>query len=404
MFFRLLGNCCIFATKNKSVKMQSYNMRQKILSFLLSLSLVGTTWAVQTDDSVFIGDLEVNPGGDQIFFTVSLEGTQLYTAYDIQLVLPRGLEVVYKNGSPLVQMFKGKTGIYPYVEEEDPFEGTTTTTYNHSLTSNVLENNVLRVICFSQNLDEFTAQSGRLFGVYVKPSPYLKPGDVEILIKDVCFVTVDNKEHKFEDYVSTSVKATNSTTFALEVPSTNKFATCILPFNYELPIDGSLEAYTCNSCTDEALVLSEVSRIESYKPYIVYSEMGFRETISGMVDVTNYPSQGVVKSGLLVGTIEQTELMDANCYVMQNQGSGAMFYRIDPTIPFVIPEGKCYVELPSESASAVSFRIGGVSGILDSQLVADEESLEIYNILGMRVEQMVRGHIYIVNGRKVIGK
>lgn len=139
-------------------------MQRIFLTFLYSLLLVGAVMAETTTDRVVVSGLDVVPNGEQTFFTVSLEGTRLYTAYDIQLQLPDGLEVV----APYVQMFKGTSGIYPYTIEEDPFEGTTTTTYSHVLSSNVVERNTLRVMCISMSNENLKNESGRLFGVYVK--------------------------------------------------------------------------------------------------------------------------------------------------------------------------------------------------------------------------------------------
>lgn len=358
--------------------------------------------AEETTDRVVISELELAPDGNQAYFTVSLEGSRLYSAYDINLVIPEGLEVVYKDDAPYVQMFKGATGIYPFVTEEDPFEATSTTTYTHTIASNIIDGNVLRVMCYSTASKDFTANSGRLFGVFVKASPYLKPGDVEIAIKDVYLTTSAAVQYEPADYVSTSVKAAATSTLSLKVSATNKFGTCILPFDYELPADGSLEAYTCAEATADALVLSKASMIAAYTPYILYSEAGFSATLSGTVDATQYPADGIVQSGYLVGTVVQTQLTEATSYVMQNQGSGVKFYQVDPASPFVLTAGKCYVELP-EGTNALALRIGGTTGIDNSELTTQNSQL-IYNILGLRVETMQPGQIYIVNGRKVIAK
>ena len=374
--------------------------KTKLLLFVCSLFAMGAVMAETTTDKVVISELTLTPGGAQTYFTVSLEGSQLYSAYDIQLVIPEGLEVVYKDDAPYVQMFKGATGIYPFVTEEDPFEGTSTTTYTHSLSSNVIDGNVLRVMCYSNKNESLKTTSGRLFGVFVKASPYLKPGDVEIAVKDVYLTTSAAKQYEPADYVSTSVKAAATSTLSLKVSASNQFGTCILPFDYALPADGSLEAYTCSNHTADALLLEKVDKIAAYTPYILYSENGFSATISGEVDATKYPAGGIVKNGHLVGTVVQTELAETTSYVMQNQDSGVKFYQVDPASPFVLAAGKCYVELP-EGTSSPSFRIGGTAGIDNEQMTMDNSSV-IYNVLGQRVDRMTSGHVYIVNGRKVI--
>lgn len=381
-------------------------MQRKFLSFLFSLLVVGAVMAESTTNRVVVGGLNVNLNGEETYFTVSLEGSRLYSAYDIQLQLPDGLEVVYKGDAPNVQMFKGKTGIYPYTEEEDPFEGTTTTTYSHVLSSNVIGRNTLRVMCFSMSNENLTATSGRLFGVYVKATPYLKPGNVEILVKEVCLTTAEPmEEYKPADEVRVAGQAGGqagaTTSLILNVSGDHKYGTCILPFDFALPADGSLKAYTCSGHTDVALVLERKNRIEAYKPYVLYAEHGFEQEISGTVDATKYPEGGILKNELLVGTVVRTEVKGDEFYVLQNQGEGPMFYRVGPETSFAVPAGKCYVELPAGSAGAPSFRMGEATAIGDMPLIKDDEAV-IYNVLGQRVNRMQAGRIYIVNGRKVI--
>ena len=373
----------------------------KLLLFVALLFGVGVAKAEVTTDKVVIGELTLMPGGDQAYFTISLEGSDiLYSAYDISLVIPEGLEVVYKDGFPNVQMFKGTSGMYPYVTEEDPFEGTSTTTYTHTLASNIIDGNVLRIMCYSTKSESLRSTSGRLCGVFVKASPYMKPGDIEIAVKEVYLATSAAEQYEPADYVSTSVKAGTTSTLTLKVSEANKFGTCILPFDYELPADGSLEAYTCESATDDALLLTKAAKIKAYTPYILYSETGFSATISGEVDAVNYPEGGTVKSGHLVGTVVKQQLTEEASYVMQNQGEGAMFYRVNSESPFTLAAGKCYVELPA-GTSASALRIGGTTGIEPSTF---NSQFSIFNLLGQPITHMLPGRIYIVNGRKVIAE
>ena len=368
--------------------------------------------AETTTDKVVISELSVVPGSSEVYsFTVSLEGSEVYyTGYQVDLQLPEGLELAYNNKGQL-RVTMSKPSLYPYTEEEEEDEEgeiITTKSYTHTLSCNTVASNTLRVAVISTANEAFTKTSGNLFKVYVTTTPYLKPGNVEIAVKDV--VLTENREqgdgsflpvsHLPEDYVSTSVQAAATSTLTLKVSASNQFGTCILPFDYALPADGSLEAYTCGSYTDEALVLTKADEIAAYTPYILYSENGFSATISGTVDAVKYPEGGIVKSGHLVGTVVQTELTEATSYVMQNQGQGVKFYQVAPASPFVLPAGKCYVQLP-EGTNVSSLRIGGTAGIDNEQMTMDNSSV-IYNVLGQRVDRMTSGYVYIVNGRKVI--
>lgn len=375
--------------------------KTKLLFFICSLFAAGAIMAESTTDKVVISELTVEPGGEYNFFTVNLEGSKAYTGYEVHLIFPEELEVFHSDGAPVVYMANDDLSldgndIYPYTKNIM----TKKKTYTHTVSSNVLGNELI-VTCISTKNDNLKATSGALFHVFVQATPYLKPGDVEIGVQGVKLVTVDETKYEPADYVSTTVQATATSTLSLKVSAANKFGTCILPFDYALPADGSLEAYTCSSHTADALLLEKASKIAAYTPYMLYSETGFSQTISGTVDATKYPAEGIVKSGHLVGVVAQTELAEPNLYVMQNQGQGPMFYRVDPAFPFVLAAGKCYVELP-DGASASSFRIGETTGIAPIQHSKTQNC--IYNVLGQRVDCMTSGRIYIVNGRKVVAE
>lgn len=382
--------------------------KTKLLFFLCSLFAVGAVMAEETTDKVVISELELAPGGEYGFFTVNLEGSIAYTGYEVHFTLPEGLNVYYSDGAPVVYMAYDELSldgndIYPYTTNLL----TNKKTYTHTLSSNVIGNE-LRVACISTESKNLTATSGALFHVFVQASPYLKPGDVEIAVKDV--VLTENQvqsngdllaiSHLPADYVSTSVKAGTTSTLTLKVSGDYKFGTCILPFDYELPTDGSLEAYTSSSATTDALLLTKADKIEAYTPYILYSEAGFSQTISGTVNPDNYPAEGIVKQGCLVGTVVNKQLAEATSYVLQNQDAGTMFYQVDPELPFSLPAGKCYAQLP-EGTAASALRIGETTGIEHSEFKI-QNSESIFNLLGQPVKTMQPGHIYIVNGRKVV--
>ena len=380
-------------------------MRKTKLLLFIAL-LLGTVGAVKADevtaDKVVLNVYDnqvLSPGGDKIYVSVSLESASdvTYTAYQMSFELPEGLEVCMTDDGYEVYMY-GNGGFYPRTGSDRAGW-----TYQHTLGANVVAGNVLNVTCNSSTNALFAKTSGDLFDFYVKASPYLKPGDVEIKVKNIKFVTVDETKYLSEEFVSTAVKASTTSTLSLKVSETNKFGTCILPFDYELPADGSFEAYTCAEATADALVLSKAGKIAAYTPYILYSEAGFSATLSGTVDATQYPADGIVQSGYLVGTVVQTQLTEATSYVMQNQGSGVKFYQVDPASPFVLTAGKCYVELP-EGTNALALRIGGTTSIDKGQLTIGNAPKAIYNVVGLRVETMQPGQIYIVNGRKVIAK
>ena len=358
---------------------------------------------VETTDRIVLSEIgNVAPGsGDTYSFTVSLEGSDTYyTAFEIDLTFPEGLSVAYnKSGKARVSMVK--PSLYPfttYEEENEDEEIVEVTDYSHELTAGMVSSNRLKVIVMSMENENFTETSGALFKVYVQASPYLKPGSNGIGVSAKLF-TKDEKSYTPKEYTSNTLTVENSSSLTLAVSSENQFGTCILPFNYNLPADGSLKAYTCNQCTIEELLLTEEqTMMQAYTPYILYSPSGFSDNISGTVDAEKYPEGGIVKQGYLVGTVVQKQLMESTSYVMQNQGYGALFYSVGET-PFVLSAGKCYAELP-DGSEARFIHFDDATGIFETE--NGERKMEnCHDLSGRRVEKLQKG-VYIVNGNKVV--
>ncbi|MBR5576538.1 MAG: hypothetical protein IKW22_04540 [Bacteroidaceae bacterium] len=358
---------------------------------------------VETTDRIVLSEIgNVTPGsGDTYSFTVSLEGSDTYyTAFEIDLTFPEGLSVAY-NTSGKARVVMVRSNLYPFTtneEENEDGEIVEVKDYSHELTAGMVSSNRLKVIVMSMENENFTETSGALFKVYVQASPYLKPGSNGIGVSAKLF-TKDEKSYTPKEYTSNTLTVENSSSLTLAVSSENQFGTCILPFNYNLPADGSLKAYTCNQCTIEELLLTEEqTMMQAYTPYILYSPSGFSDNISGTVDAEKYPEGGIVKQGYLVGTVVQKQLMESTSYVMQNQGYGALFYSVGET-PFVLSAGKCYAELP-DGSEARFIHFDDATGIFETE--NGERKMEnCHDLSGRRVEKLQKG-VYIVNGNKVV--
>ena len=359
-------------------------------------------------ERVYIKDpLTVEPGTSKtnIYFTLSLDGSQAeerFAAFQMDIVLPEGLELEYtKAGKPRITMVK--PGVYPsYTDYDD--EGEEIDVYTHSL--NISEvGGAVRVIVYSSDPDEelryFTKKKGDLIRVYVRPTAYLKPGDVEVTLRDVSFSKIDATGNTTSEMKLTGITAAAKSTLTLKVSATNQFSTAVLPFDVA-DIPAGLEVYSCYRADGEFLKLDRQSSIKAYTPYILYAPNGFEATLSGTVDASKYSA--TVTDGYLTGTVVAQEIGGGEGhYVMQNKGDGPMFYRVaDDT--FSIQPGKCWLTLPSDLQGSVAFRLDGTTGINATLPSAGDQSLPIYNIVGQRVEGMIPGNIYIVNGRKVIAQ
>ena len=185
--------------------------------------------------------------------------------------------------------------------------------------------------------------------------------------------------------------------------SNNKWSTCILPFDYT-PASGTFKAYECKS-TDSSnsnLVLTSVDEMKAYTPYILYSENGFSGTVSGTVDASKYPSDGIVTNGYIVGAIEKQTVTGTSNYVLQNHSGTIQFYTCG-TNNITVPAGKCYVSL-SSSAKGFGFSIeDSATGIseLHSEAALQNDSEAAYNLAGQRVAANAKG-IVVKNGKKIL--
>lgn len=376
--------------------------KTKLLLFSVLLLLSNDVLA---QERVYIKTpLAVVPGtsDSNICFTLSLDGEEAderFIAFQMDIVLPEGLELEYtKAGKPRITL--AKPGVYPsYTDYDD--EGEEGVVYPHSL--NVSEvGGAYRVIVYSSEADEnlryFTAKSGDLLKVYVRPTAYLKPGDVAITLRDVSFSKIDATGNTTKESVPSGVTAEPTSTLTLKVSATNKFSTAILPFAVgEIPI--GLEVYSCRSTNGDYLVLDKQSRINAYTPYILYAPNGFEATLSGEVNANEYSE--TVTDGFLTGAIVTQEIGGGEGhYVMQNKGDGPMFYRVADDA-FSIQPGKCWLTLPAEMQNSVAFRLNTTITAAQGLFISPEKA-ETYDLMGRRVSGTPECGIYIIDGCKVM--
>ena len=177
-----------------------------------------------------------------------------------------------------------------------------------------------------------------------------------------------------------------------------EWATLILPFDAELP-DG-VKAYSCGKVDGDALVLEEAANFVANTPYLVNGAEG---TYS--FEGYSIAEEDSYTVGLFTGTYVdyQTEV-GTNTYVLQkNNNGGAAFYLVGDARPWVRAY-RCYMTY-KDAAGAPMFSISrgeDTTGIENSTLNAP--STVIYDLMGRKVTTMVKGNMYIVNGKKVVIK
>lgn len=376
-------------------------MRRTLHLFCLLALLPTALWAQQAStDKIVLSDLQTGNYGT--YFTVSLEGSHIYTAFNMDIIFPEGMSVAYYNEKPDVAYNKKSGTIFP--SEIDERAGTTTWLHTVESSYGVIAPRQLRIACFSTSNAELTATSGELLTIYVEVDNevYAKsfcPKPV-VTVSGIALVERNNTQHIPADFTcrpfATGIAAER--TLPLNINAANQVGTLILPFSAALP--QGVKAYTCSAVDDEAaeLVLTPASKFDACTPYIVYAANGYSGTISGTVDMAaEYPDTDIYAEGFLTGVLSATVVNTG--YIMQNQGDGPMFYDAEGS-SFSLPAGRCYLTPTGAAASkAYGMRIGE-TGINNAEF-KNQNSEFIYDLTGRRVVTPTRG-IYIYNGKKMI--
>ncbi len=364
---------------------------QKLLPKLVLLLClgVGSLSAMAQSERVYAtGELNLTPGGDAEtqYFAINLENaTMNYVAYQMDIVLPDGVELAYYEGEPDI-----------YIDDVTLYPNKRGTPY-HSLAVKV-NKGFIRVMCYDGDGNRaLKSTSGELFVVGVIASPYAKPGDIKVELRNVTFSDIDLNGPTYDSLEPSTVgTASTTSTLTLKVSAGNKFSTAILPFDAELP--AGLEAYSCASTDGDNLVLTNQTSIQAFTPYILYAPNGYEGTLSGVVDAEKYAKQ--VTDGYLTGTVVAHEVTGGEGhYVLQNQGEGPMFYRVGDT-SFGIPAGKCWLTLPASAQGVASFQLHRPTGI-ETIPVSTIDASAIYDLSGRRIAHPSKG-VYIIGGKKVV--
>lgn len=363
-------------------------MRRLLLLFLTLCGLNATTVRAgeATTDHFTMSDLQEDDG--YTFFTVSLSGSRIYTAYNLDIVLPDGVTPLFDEG--IIQIYLSDDGPYP----------TTGVGKNKRMLHNIAAawetagKQTIRIVCNSTANDELEDNSGELFYLYVNVSPYAKAGANAVKFT-MCNLIQREGARQFDPADSEhSLTIGGERSLSLNISATNKWSTCVLPFDAAMP--AGVKAYSCGSTKDSYLVLSEATNMAAYTPYILYAENGYTGTLTGTADGSKYAATAV--AGLLSGAVVAQEITSG--YVLQNQDGEVMFYNVGGQ-SFTIPEGRCWLSAPDASRAAFAFGDGDVTAISSTKGDAPLSG-DIYELDGRRAASPQTGRIYIVGGQKML--
>ena len=339
-----------------------------------------------TDDHITVNDVTLVPGSaDTYQVEISLVGSQIYTAFQMDIVFPPGVEPVLMR-DVYVKLFN--------TDDNDLCSSSHTIGVSYG----AIKERTLRMSCASLQNTSFYGKSGKLLYFKVKASPYLKPGDVVLKVTNFDLIKENAQKYHCKDQTLT-LHAKAESTATLSVSGSSHYGTCVLPFAVS-SLPAGVKAYSAKGLDDtgQLVVLNEVTQLAAYTPYILYSASGYTGSLSGTVDANKYGE--VVSDGLLRGAIAPQKRKDG--YVLQDFGEGAKFYAMDG-VEFLIPEGKCWLEMPVAQASAPQYgiQIGTTTGITAPTTSASAHG-KIYTLDGKQVKSMQPGGIYVVNGKKVL--
>lgn len=356
-------------------------------------------FAETTTDRLVLSSEPLQPGGEEVECTVSLEGSLIYTGYEMDITLPEGIELNYYEGAPDVALYNYDDCIYPFTTDR---RGNKTFTHTITVSYGEVAARTIRIACISTSNENFKKGEGKLLTIYLKASAFAKPGNVSLALSNCKLATFDGETMKTTGYVPEQteiggIKVGNNATVPVSV--TSLWGTLMLPFSASVP--SGMKAYSCTSHDTENLILSPVSSIQAFTPYIVYSENSFSDNLTGTVSASDYPTTDIVTAGYLKASIKAQAVTEG--YVLQKQGGEVQFYRVNSGKPVNIPAGKCWAVLPQQLAAKAAFGItvDNTTGIA-SPNVGNTSANDCYTLDGIKVNQVRKGTIYINNGKKVI--
>lgn len=377
---------------------------RKIITLLFALMSLSLAAQTSTTDCFTVSDVTLAPDGTVGSFVVSLSSENIYSAYNLDIELPAGINVARNSSNALrVTMLKTSNAVYPYtedVEENDEGEEVSVKTYSHTVACAIINDNTLRIACYSTISAPFKQASGDLLRVYLTASPYAKGGLNDIHISGCNLTTAAAVKYVPADVTCHNITVAGTSSVALNISAANQWSTCVLPFAHT---PEGFTAYRADGQfvdgRDTYVQLVAVTEMMAYKPYIVYAASGFSGTLSGTVDGDIYPDDqnGVVVDGLLKGAIVPTSITSG--YVLQNQGEGAMFHNVNGQ-SFSIPAGKCWLDIPASVAPRIIMTTHQPTAV--EHVATEAASTGIYTLTGIPVAEPIPGNIYIKNGQKVI--
>jgi len=176
----------------------------------------------------------------------------------------------------------------------------------------------------------------------------------------------------------------------------SKWATYVAEDNVTFPSEVS--AFTVETIKTDHVTLGEVLAVKKGTPILVYSETPGTYTLEVVAeDVCNDASNNKLKvsDGTVTG--------GSTIYVLaQPQNSEIGFYPLASNV--TVPAGKAYLEIIESKAPVKGFFALGELADAINNIAVENANGTIFNIAGQKVQNITKGGLYIVNGKKVVVK
>ena len=222
-----------------------------------------------TDDYITVNDVTLVPGSTDTYqVEISLVGSQIYTAFQMDILFPPGVEPVLMRD----------VYVKPFNTDDNDL---CSSSHTIGVSYGVVKERTLRMSCASLQNSPFYGKSGKLLYFKVKASPYLKPGDVVLKVTNFDLIKENAQTYHCKDQTLT-LHATAESTATLSVSGSSHYGTCVLPFAVT-SLPAGVKAYSAKGLDDmgKLVVLDEVTQLAAYTPYILYSASGYTGSLSG---------------------------------------------------------------------------------------------------------------------------
>ena len=189
--------------------------------------------------------------------------------------------------------------------------------------------------------------------------------------------------------------------------TTASYGTFCLPMGSDLTageFSGFDNIYTAPGTSDDnkGVVLTKADKIEPGVAYVFHRNQAdddvYNDAITFNPNSDTEATEPNNDNSLLKGTFTKTTA-PVGSYVLQTDGK---FHKVGSTKTINVSPYKAYLQLPStQSASTLSIVFDGgatsINGIIDN---GDNNDAPVYDLSGRRIDTMVKGNIYVKNGKK----